>query len=570
MRPAPIPADLPRWPHAAFPADLAPATARLRAHLLSRVDPDGAVRDPCHSRVLESALLLALLDRTNVEPAARAQLAGYLAGHRDSPKPLDRVLARAALDGRPATADLLDVEQFLGQAPDFTGARKRALLHAVLVLLGGAPGSELPGTEAFSLRGLHTWARVQVTAVKAVLAHAHRQPQLIDAPDLELLRSTQRPGTAWEGNLLIHLSVLHALAPLPGHRHLIVDGIRTALEHQRPDGGMPFICDEDTWLTATAGVALHAAGAGAPVLDAIAHRLLHLQQSGGGWSYTEHAQLADVDCTSAAVEVLHLTGPDAHRTPISRAIGALHALRGPDGGFPTYLAGAPSEACMTAAAANALNTQGHHQHAAVQAALQHLASQQHPDGSFPPDWSSSRLHTVFRAALAAVRHPDHATPGSPAQQITERATQLVLNSQNPDGGWGQQDGDASDALTTAYALITLSSCSAVPGPAARGAAYLLTRRRPDGSIAGIPDSIGPRPFGFSVPALADTFTLLALGHLTRRLAPAAPRTPLQQPSAMAARHQGEPVTLSPSATPRPCPPGRKPPCPVPRAPRPWI
>jgi squalene-hopene/tetraprenyl-beta-curcumene cyclase len=523
MRPAPISADLPRWPHAVFPADLASATARLRTRLLSRVGPDGAVRDPCRSRVLESALLLALLDRTRTEPEARDRVAAYLARHRDSPQALDRLLARASLDGRPGTreGEALDVERFLRQAPDFTGPRKRALLHAVLVILGAVPDGAPPEPGAFDLRGLHAWARVQVTAVKAVLA----RPGPPDAADLELLRSTQRPGTVWEGNLLIHLSVLHALAPLPGQRNLVDAGLRTALRHQRPDGGMPFICDEDTWLTATAGVALHTAGAPAPVLDAVAERLLVLQRPGGGWSYTEGALLTDVDCTSAAVELLHLAGRTRHRTAIGRAVSALYALRGADHGFPTYLAGAPSEACMTAAAANALSTQGHGGQAAVEAALAHLAGQQYPDGSFPPDWSSSRLHTVFRATLAALRHPSHAAPGSPAHRVVRRATRLVLDTQNPDGGWGQQAGRGSDALSTAYALIVLSACTTDPRPAARAAAHLLTRQRPDGSIDSVPDSIGPRPFAFTVPALADTFTLLALGHLTHRLAPAASRNP---------------------------------------------
>ncbi|MFI1286520.1 prenyltransferase/squalene oxidase repeat-containing protein [Streptomyces sp. NPDC020858] len=522
------------------------ATARLRARLISRVEPDGAVRDPCHSRVLESALLFALLERTRLEPAVRSRVAAYLTGHRDSPIPLDRLLARSALGSRePAVAGVLDVEQFLAHAPNFTGGRKRAFLHAVLLLLGAAPGTAWPGADAFDLRGLHTWARVQVTAVKAVLAHAHRLPHLIEATDLDLLVSTQRPGTVWEGNLLIHLSVLHALAPLPGYHRLISEGIRTALEHQRPDGGMPFICDEDTWVTATAGVALHAAGAPTPVLDTIAGRLLRLQQPGGGWSFTEQAGLADVDCTSVAVEVLHAAGPEIHRAPISRAIGFLHALRGRDGGFPTYLAGAPSEACMTAAAANALSTQGPRQHATLEAALSHLASQQHPDGTFPPDWSSSRLHTVFRATLAARHHPSNTTPGSPAWHIIRRSVRLVAESQNSDGGWGQQDGADSDAISTAYALITLSSHGAhtAPAPAARGAAYLLACQRSDGAIDSLADSIGPRPFGFTIPTLADTFALLALGHLAHHLTHPAPRPPAQPspPSLRSGRHS-EPTT----------------------------
>ncbi|MFD4906311.1 prenyltransferase/squalene oxidase repeat-containing protein [Kitasatospora purpeofusca] len=541
MRIAPIPPGQARWPRAAFPTGLTPATTRLRTRLQDRIGPDGALRDPCHSRVLESTLLLALLDRTRREPDARAALAAYLTTHRDSPQPLDRLLARAALHTHSDNADLLDVDRFLAQAPDFTGLRKRALLHAVLLLLGATPTTGPPTAEAFSPRGLHTWARVQVTAVKAVLAHAHGQPHLVDPHDLDLLRATQQPGTVWEGNLLVHLSVLHALVPLPGHQALIADGIRTALAHQRADGGIPFICDEDTWLTATAGIALHAADAPRSVLDAVARRLLHLQHPAGGWSYTEHARLADADCTSAAIEVLHLTGPHTDRRPIHHAVDALNALRGPDGGFPTYLAGAPSEACMTAAAANALSTQGHHQHTALGSALGFLSDQQRPDGSFPPDWSSSRHHTVFRAVLAAARHGGCRTPGHPAWRVTRKAVRLVTDSQNSDGGWGRQDGAVSDALSTAYALITLSAAGRAPGPAARGAAYLLTQQRTDGSIASTPDSIGPRPFGFTVPALADVFALLALGHLARRLAPLPPPPPSGSRPVVTGRQQGEPA-----------------------------
>ena len=516
---APARRGLPHWPGTSLPAGLVPATVRLRDRLVARVGPDGAVRDPCRSRVLETALTLALLDRTGREPAARGRLAAYLAAHRDSPDALDRLLARAALSGPTATTGPLGVEDFVARAPDFTGPRKRALLHAVLLLLGAAPTARLPDREPLSHQGLHPWARVQVTAVAAILAHAYGETAAIQRPDLDLLRSTQRAGTVWEGNLLIHLSVLHALAPLPGQHRLVSQGIRTALEHQRADGGLPFICDEDTWLTATAGVALHAAAAPAPAVDAVARRLARTQRPGGGWSFTDTARLADVDCTSVAVEVLHLASPGTHRTPIRHALGALHRLRGEDGGFPTYLAGAPSEAGMTAAAINALSTQDPGRDATADTALGYLASQQRPDGSFPPDWSSSRLHTVFRASLAASRHPGRTTPGGPAQRVVRRAVALVENSQNADGGWGQQDGDTSDPLSTAYALITLSTQS-TPGPAARGAAYLLAQQRPDGSIPSLPDSIGPRPFGFAVPALADVFALLALGHLTRRLAPA--------------------------------------------------
>ncbi|MGW0531118.1 prenyltransferase/squalene oxidase repeat-containing protein [Streptomyces sp. NPDC003032] len=522
MRLAPLPDGLARWPAAAFPVALRAATARLSCHLQNRIDADGAVREPCRSRVLESALLLALLDRTRLEPTARSRLAAYLSGQCDSREPLDRFLARAALGGpQPGPAGHLDLGPFLSQAPNFTGPRKHALLNAVLLLLGAPASADLPAPQTFCLHGLHSWARVQVIAVKAVLAHTGGRPHLVDERDLELLLSTQHPGVLWEGNLLIHLFVLHALAFTPRHQDMVQDGIRTVLAHQRADGGMPFICDEDTWVTATAGIALHAAGAPRAALDAITRRLLRLQHPGGAWSYSEPARLTDVDCTSVAVEVLHLASPGNHHAPMSRAIHALSAVRGEDGGFPTYLAGAPSEACMTAAAINALSTQGQAQNSIIEQGLDFLADRQHADGSFPPDWSSSRHHTVFRAVLAAGR-----LPGAPASapRIVRRAQDLVLGTQNADGGWGQQDGVPSDALSTAYALTALTALFGpdTSGPAARGAAFLLTWQRPDGSIASVPDSIGPRPFRFAVPALADTFTLLALGHLHHRLAHTSP------------------------------------------------
>ncbi|MFI7235661.1 prenyltransferase/squalene oxidase repeat-containing protein [Streptomyces cyaneofuscatus] len=505
------------WPADALPSGLLPATRLLRLHLQGRVRADGGLHEPCESRVLESALMLALLDRTRQQPAARNRLAAYLRSQRDSPDVLDRLLARAALDrDDPLPPGALDVDQVLARAPDFTGPRKRALIHMVLGILG-VPVADTPAPDAYSLTGLHTWAHVQVTAVKVVLGHHHTGPHQVTEADLDLLRSTQWPGTVWEGNLLIHLSVLHALAPLPGEHRLVSEGIRTALWLQRPDGGMPFIRDEDTWVTAAAGIALHAAGASAPVLDAIAGRLVKLEHPDGGWSYTEGARLTDVDCTSAALEVLHLADPHLHRTAIACGMRALRTVRGCDGGYPTYLAGAPSEASMTAAAVNALSIQGPAQDPAAEAALAYLASQQYDDGSFPPDWSRSRLHTVFRAALAATRHPG--PPGSPAARITESTRQLVATTQNSDGGWGQQAGHRSDSLSTAYALITLAAHPTPHRAVTPGIAYLLAQQRADGSIAGIADSIGPRPFAFTVPLLTDVFSLLALGHLTRRLAP---------------------------------------------------
>jgi hypothetical protein len=439
----------------------------------------------------------------------------YLERHRADGDLMDAAVAATALGrsaGHPSHHQAL--EGIVGRVPDFTGPRKRALVHAIFTMLGAATVQDDVAPQAFDMSALHPWAAVQAVAVKAILGRAAgRAP--VGRDDVTLLVSTQRPGTLWEGNLFIHLSVLHALADVPGMESVVEVGLRTALMHQREDGGLPFVTGTDTWCTVTAGLALSSAGAPREVLHRIARHLVQVQRADGGWSYTDHAQLSDTDCTSVAVEFLHDLDADAFRAPIRRALDALIAVRGADGGFPTYGPGTPSEACMTAAAINALGTQGRHHHL-VQAALGFLASSQMPDGSFPPGWSSSRLHTLFRAYLAARPYLRQSPPAVP--DMCRRIAGLVQSAQNADGGFGQQNGAPSDAISTAYALIILAGQGDL-ARAVRATGYLLAQQRRDGSIISVPDMLGPRPFPYHVPLLTDAFVLLALGHLTRRIRP---------------------------------------------------
>ncbi|MDW4908543.1 prenyltransferase/squalene oxidase repeat-containing protein [Streptomyces sp. ADMS] len=439
----------------------------------------------------------------------------YLERHRGSGDLMDAAVAAAALGrstGHPARHQAL--ENIVSRVPDFTGPRKRALGHAIFTMLGAACAHADDAHHAFDVSALHPWAAVQAVAVNAILGRAAGRA-LAGQDDVALLVSTLRPGTAWEGNLFIHLSVLHALVDMPGMDSVVDAGLRTALMHQREDGGLPFVTDTDTWSTVTAGLALCSAGAPREVLHRIARHLVRIQHEDGRWSYTDHAQLSDTDCTTVAVEFLHHLDTDAYRDPIQRALDALISVRGADGGFPTYGSGTPSEACMTAAAINALSTQGHHQHL-IQPALRFLADRQMPDGSFPPGWSSSRLHTLFRAHLAT--RPHRRQSPLTVHDMSGRIVGLVQSAQNADGGFGQQNGAPSDAISTAYALIILAG-QLDPAPAARATRYLLAQQRPDGSIISVPDMVGPRPFPYHVPVLTDAFTLLALGHLTHRIRP---------------------------------------------------
>ncbi|WP_406278806.1 prenyltransferase/squalene oxidase repeat-containing protein [Embleya sp. NBC_00896] len=488
--------------------------------------------------MLESALLLRLLERAGIESDHHRRVAVFLSGRLDSAEPLDRLLATIAL--RPwddalehGAGDLLD--RFLERAPAFLNVRKRVMLETVLTLLGPPRRAYRAfDPDAFDTGNLHPWAHVQTVALKVALADLTGHADAVTPAELRLLVDTQQAPGVWEGNLLVHLLVLHALADRPHLDGLIVRGVAKALAHQRADGGLPFVTDTDTWCAVTAGVALDAAGAPFEVRRRIADHLAARQRVDGGWSYTDAAALADVDDTSVAIEFLHATDPIRYRRSIDFGLRALWGYQGPDGGFPTYIAGAPSEACMTAAAVNALSVRTTRHVERITAARRFLAGAQHPDGTFEPDWSRSRYHAIFRALLATDAW------GPDAYRATvKRALAAVREGQNADGGWGQQPGDPSDAISTAYALIALCRQSD-PRPLVRGVEHLLRAQRPDGGIESVPDMLGTRPFLYVIPCLADHFTLLALGHLANRLTgrshdPGAPRGPgvrQAQPSAL--------------------------------------
>lgn len=511
------------WPFSPFPESLADATARLRDHVISHVDSEGAVRFPCHGRPLETALLASLLQGIG-QPAT--QQVDYLRALPADSDPFDLAIARAVLrrDGK-LTEKLRS--HIIERSPDFTGPRKRALIDGVFAI-AGTPADHRTGAYRDVLRrnGLHSWAQVQVTALKGVLTGTS------DDEDVQILLATQRLPEVWEGNLLIHLLTLHALQRLPGTGTVVADGVRKALRHVRSDGSVPFVTDTDTWCTVTAGVALAAAGAAEPLLNRIADRLLRCQQPGGGWSFTDVALQTDVDDTSVAVQFLRNRVGRSGAQAVDRGLASLSAVRHPQGGFPTYVRDSAPEASMTVAALDAFTFDCMRNQQVLTEGLSFLAGEQLEDGTFPPDWSSSQLHTVFRAVLMTSRIPEH-IPG-PARRIAQRALRFVLESQNGDGGWGQRAGRPSDPISTSYAVMALCA-QEDPRPVAEGVRFILRHQREDGSIPSVSDSIGPRPFIFHVPLLADIFALMALGHVDSRIGDAtrrAGRTSVRTPAAM--------------------------------------
>ncbi|MCM2425077.1 terpene synthase family protein [Streptomyces sp. RKAG337] len=491
-------------------AQLGAATDRLRRRVEERVGADGGLHEPCRSRVLESALVLALMRRLAHFCGSRQRVTGYLGRQCSASDPLDRSLARVASGRGPAPAGEDFRELILAQVPSYVAPRRRLVLDALAVVLGcgDGPGDGTPPTGAARRAGLHSWARVQTVAAEVIVAAAQGRAGEASRDDIAVLTATQYEarGGVWEQHLLAHLLVLHALARVPGHDRLVREGLRGLLPLQRHDGGFPFVCDIDTWATATGGLALAAAGAPRPVLHRVAAHLERVQKPCGGWSIADATDLADTDDTSVVLEFLQLLGPGRHTVAVDAGLEHLRRLRGTDGGFPTYVAGGPSEACMTAAVINAFAHRSPQHAGLLDDARRFLVASQREDGYFEPGWSNSRLHVLYRARAAA-------GAGPAGLEMAARIDQVVRSTQNADGGWGRESGQASDPISTSYALLALDR-HRDPRPVQGAAVYLLERQRADGGFDSPPDMVGPRPFTYHVPLLTDICVLRALGHLS--------------------------------------------------------
>lgn len=202
-RSAPIP-----WPAEVDPDHVRQATSGLIAHVSGRVDPGGAIREECRSRVLETALALTLMTRTGVNSPARDSALAFLTAHLDTSQEFDRVLAtlavaRAADRASAGDADLIDklTDALLGAAPEFISARRRRMLYAVLSVLGCPlpPGVVPAADERAPTDPIHSWAAVQQASVTLILASATGVSNGAGDAALRTLTSIRPAATVWEG-----------------------------------------------------------------------------------------------------------------------------------------------------------------------------------------------------------------------------------------------------------------------------------------------------------------------------------------------------------------------------------
>ncbi|MEO3765666.1 prenyltransferase/squalene oxidase repeat-containing protein [Streptomyces sp. B8F3] len=488
---------------------------RVARHLAVQVDGEGALRDRCAGRIIESALLLLLLRKERALPRVQKELQEYL--QRAQPKgTLERVVVDA-LSGRPCEAG--ELLAGLNGARHGSGTRKRLLLDTILVLCGVLPEGTRPDPREIAPRPQAVWTELTLYAATILYVHdnagadaGESGQELAEYQELLARRLAAFPARrVWEGNALCHLVALHALHTFRPGCELMREGIEALARLRGPDGGVPFIDGQEVFVTSLAGLALAAAPGHERLAARMGQYLASRQHFDGGWGYNEATTQTDTDDTARCVELLRLLDARRFRHGIAAGEEYLCSRTNEAGGFPTYLRGHTSDLDMTAGAVIAMPWSRYGD--MLGPAVDVLIDAQQPDGSFEPSWTLSRSSAILRIldALACVPAAESARRRR-ADEATAKAVAFLDESRGSDGGWGHTPGKDSDVLSTAQALATLAR-HAPETDLAKPLAYLIDQQHDDGGFSSIADQAGPRPLPFDFPVLADVQALTALNRL---------------------------------------------------------
>lgn len=489
----------------------------LTQHLAVAVDAVGSVDDRCGSRVLESALLLALLRALGVEPAEQDRLIRFLQRRRSGASRLDALLIDACVDpagmagrAREAAAGL---PMTVSSGTAGRGRLKSVMLATVLYLLCGSPLDAEDAPAPAGPEGITTFTDVHLLATRIIHAHACGRPYGVTDTERGRLLSLLSLGgerVLWEASATTHLLGLHALRTFQPGAQVLDDGVLRLCLAVNADDGVPFLDSQDVWLTAVAGLAFTRQDTLKPFVARMADLVAAWQALDGGWPFATGMRQTDVDTTTRCMEFLHAADPDRHHATLEKATAYLTGIAGPDGAFPTWVRGDAPDLDMTAGAILALAPHAPQHEQLLNRALEYVLGAQLPNGTFERSWTVSESSAILRALDAL-----HAIPpvtedlAARIAAATARSLARLTTTQHPDGGWGQLPDDPSDVLSTAQAVPVLARHGQMLC-AGRAVTYLLSQQDADGGFTSPADQVGPRPLPFDYPVVADVHTLSAL------------------------------------------------------------
>ncbi|GHE98531.1 prenyltransferase/squalene oxidase repeat-containing protein [Streptomyces fumanus] len=521
-------------------AEIRRSHRRLTDHLATMVTAEGEVFSHCESRVLESALMLRLLEAERTEPAVQARIRGFLAGSRATARlsAVDQLLLAAVLDRRPPLGPEV-VDGLMNGFHHFTAARKRVLLQSILYAAEAIDTVVLPQDSALEARQFQSWKQVEMTAGKCLILHGLGHPERVTEEELTTLATAVGTGRLWEGNLLVHLMALHALRRYPGYRQHIRNGLPPLLAAQRPDGG--FSLTPGIECTGFGGMSLVEAGVESELQARMGRWLVSTQTPSGGWTYNPLTEQTDVETTALSLETLLRIDRHRYAHHLTRGCAYLESLQNPDGGYPIYNYGNPSAVAQTGEALSVLAQHDPGRYAArITRGARFLMDSQQRDGTFDVDWHLSEAASMMRAvhaledALEARVLPDRTAHA--ARNVIQRTVKRLIDTRHQDGGWGYTPTDMSNPVSTGFALTALAMAGIRTG-LHEGASYLCARQDPDGNIPACLDGSSPRMFPIEVKSVTAALILRGLTHALHSIQDTATGTPSTTATASARRHR---------------------------------
>lgn len=335
-----------------------------------------------------------------------------------------------------------------------------------------------------------------------------------------------------------------------------------AHEHESHHEAVLQSCVSPIWDTALAALGLLEAGADprSPELQKtkdwlwaqrIEHRgdwsikaRLKRGQPFAAWCFQfENTNYPDVDDTAMVALTLYKLGMNEQE--LKPALNWIFAMQNSDGGWGTFDRNNtqvilnripfadlkslidPSNPDVTAHALELLGEMGLGQIPEVKRAVRYLRRVQRSEGAWFGRWGVNLLYgtSAVLVGLSKINEPRNAS-------YVDRALKFILNSQNPDGGWGETCGSyhyqepnesaPSTPSQTAWALMALiawsSSDESFAEPIQRALRFLKSRRADDGFFEQEFTGTGfPQHFYLRYDGYRNFFPLIALGRLQRRL-----------------------------------------------------
>lgn len=489
---------------------------RLRAHgsmikactfLAGTQEADGGWRQNPQPRILENGLICLLADRfvpelrDAAELSRRFVLEARVQRHHPVPGAVDGWL-RACANGE-ATGAVLDL-----RAPEFLEpvyANRRLFFNAIALAVGspvtaGVPRERLVEKLSETLAKRHashlkSWSIAEIAALYLLLTRGEN-PEVTDRALYALAEVQCEDGSFGENPIstIVAVAALGITNAQPAARARALDFMRAARE---TDGTWRFSL-ADVWDTALLARAFSKCAHLTPALWSRAEDFIAAAQNeDGGFPYRLGVE-SDTDTTGMAM--LALAGSTHAPKATARAQEYLSRMRTDAGVWRTwhYRDDPPAEDAV-AHAVLALKSCGAEAELWTRA-TEWLAARTRKDVGWRAHWYNIQAYAAHEIGTVLGRmHPS-----------TRYAAKLLVEQQNPDGGWGATNGHPSTAAATGLATSLLLDYFPVDHPIiARAVVYLDEAQSPRGLWVGPTDMYAPRPFAVDYPF--QTHALAAMG-----------------------------------------------------------